>query len=158
MNPKLTHSVWMSLAHKFAEASTCRINVGCVLVHNNELVGTGYVGSISHDVHCNEEGCLLVDNHGVRGSSKSGKSCIRTVHAEMNAVLRCKTRGQFGNWISAYCTHQPCLECTKVLLAIGVRHIYYTSDYADMHRDAYIAALRESIAVPLTIEKYTIGE
>lgn len=139
MNVKINDELWMGIAMQLATASTCRVQVGCVLVQDNEYIAGGYVGSVSGDEHCQDVECLLVNNHGTKGSSASGKSCIRTVHAEMNAVLRCKVRGTNYSPIVAYCTHQPCLECTKALLSIGVKRIVYHSEYRDVHRDIFLA-------------------
>lgn len=139
MNLKINDGFWMKIAQQIAEASTCRVNVGCVLIKNKEIVGTGFVGSVRGDDHCTDKGCLLVDNHGIKGSSDSGQSCIRTVHAELNAVLRRRADGNADTgWIIAYCTHQPCLECTKALLAVGTRGFVYETPYKDLHRDLYL--------------------
>lgn len=154
MNPNVNDDLWMSMAVALANASTCRVRVGCVLVQSKEYVGGGYVGSVPGDVHCNVDECLLVDNHGLKGSSNSGKSCIRTVHAETNAVLRCKVRGTLEHPITAYCTHQPCLECTKALVAIGVRRIVYLHEYRDVHRDTYVNALKFNASFILHTSKY----
>ena len=155
MNTKVNASLWMGLAIQLAEASTCRVKVGCVLVYHKGYVGGGYVGSVSGDTHCCDSECLLVDNYGLKGSSNSGKSCIRTVHAEMNAILRCKVRGTNKDPIIAYCTHQPCLECMKSLLAIGVRHIVFLNAYHDAHRDLYIHNITRYSKMHITILPYT---
>jgi dCMP deaminase len=132
---------FLRIASDIAEASTCRVKVGAVITKDKLIVGMGYVGSVHGDWHCNElpNGCLLVDNHGVKGSGDSGQSCIRTVHAEMNAVLKTMVRGnEHDGWLTCYCTHKPCLECTKALLQIGVRDITYINDYRDDYRDLFL--------------------
>lgn len=63
--------------------STCtRLAVGAILVRDNRIIAGGYNGSVSGDVHCLDEGCYVVDGH-----------CVRTIHAEMNAVLQCAKFG-----------------------------------------------------------------
>lgn len=159
MNHKINHKLWLKLAVDISTASTCRVNVGCVLVHNNELVGTGYVGSISGDEHCNDVGCIFVNNHGEKGSSNSGLSCIRTLHAEQNAVLRCKIRGSAqGGWIHAYCTHAPCLECLKNMLAIGVRRVFYLKPYKDSHRSIYLSEISKKISNTILLQQHYLDE
>ncbi len=142
MNHRITPEYWMRMAVEIAKASSCRANVGCILVHKNQIVGHGYVGSISGDVHCvhetEPEHHILVKTD-MKGSTKTGTTCIRTVHAEVNAALKCTVRGSKENgWISCYCTYQPCMDCLKVLLQIGVRNIYYLNPYKDELRDIFI--------------------
>lgn len=143
MNPRINNKYWMRIAVEVAKASTCRAEVGCVLIHKKTLVGMGYVGSVHGDVHCFEPNDfihqhILVETE-TKGSTTQGNTCIRTIHAEMNAVLKCTMRGSGeGGWIDCYSTYQPCLECTKVLLQIGVRYFYYMKPYKDDHRDLFL--------------------
>lgn len=145
-NKNIDEVYWMKIVDQIAEASTCRVKIGCVLVHKRHIVGIGYVGSISGDVHCDEVGCLLVDNHGERGSSETGKSCCRTVHAEANSVLKCATRGSAEiGWLEAYLTYSPCLDCLKLLLQIGVRKFIFKKNYKDVNRDLFLANLWSTV-------------
>lgn len=140
MNNNITHNYFLRIAEVIAEASTCRAKVGCVLVKDNNIVGHGYVGSVHGDTHCDDANHVLIKAE----HRPNGDTCIRTIHAEMNAVLKCQARGnQKDGWLSVYCTHQPCLDCLKVLLQIGVRRIWYRYTYDDQRRDAYIQGLNE---------------
>lgn len=59
--------------------STCtRLTVGATIVRDKRIIAGGYNGSVSGGTHCIDEGCYVVDNH-----------CVRTIHAEMNAILQC---------------------------------------------------------------------
>jgi len=138
---------FMEICDKVAERSTCRVKLGCLIVKDKMIHGMGYVGSLSGDLHCvDDAGCLLVDNHGEYGSSSSGRSCIRTTHAEINALIKCSERGsQFTGWMTSYSTYTPCLNCFKALLSIGVRTFVYRKEYIDKNRDIYLNALKESI-------------
>lgn len=138
MNAKVDEKYFMKIAEDVAEASTCRANVGCIIVKDKIIVGMGYVGSVHGDRHCDTHDHILVKAE----HRPNGDTCIRTIHAEMNAVLKCKERGDKRNgWLSVFCTHQPCLDCLKVLLQIGVRRIYFKHAYDDKRRDAYILGL-----------------
>ena len=146
MNIRISPEYWMRIAVELAKAATCRANVGCLLVHENKIVGHGYVGSVHGDVHCyDDEHQLTLHKHLLvdaphRGSTETGTTCIRTVHAEINAALKCIVRGsKEGGWIECYCTYQPCLDCTKVLLQIGVRKMYFMKPYKDEWRDTFMA-------------------
>ena len=74
---------FMKLAMLASERATCpRMHCGCVLVKNKNVIATGYNGSIPGDDHCEDVGCLVVENH-----------CIRTNHAEMNALMQAVKHG-----------------------------------------------------------------
>ncbi len=150
MNKNLNYEFWMSICNKFANASTCRVKIGTILVKNNYIVGTGYLGSLSGDNHCCDNECLFVDNNGMFGSSNTGKSCIRTVHSETNAVLKCFERDD----IICYTTYEPCLSCLKLLLSIGAYTIVYEKSYTDKYRDIYIDNLHENLKNKLSIIQY----
>lgn len=161
MNKNITHKLWLNIASNMAKASTCSTNVGCVLIRNNYIHGIGYNGSISGDIHCCDTDCLKVDNYNTCG--KSGESCIRTIHAEMNAALKCDIKGsQKDGWLSAYITNQPCLNCFKHLLQLGVRNFYYIKSYRDINRDMYIKDLQKSFGIEVyKLDSYyvmTIGD
>ncbi|MDO4667354.1 MAG: cytidine/deoxycytidylate deaminase family protein [Streptococcus sp.] len=101
-----------------ANRSTCeRANVGAVLVKDNKVISTGYNGSVSGTEHCTDEGCLVIDGH-----------CVRTLHAEVNAILQGAERG-IPKHFTAYVTHFPCLNCTKQLLQVGCKRVVYINQY-----------------------------
>jgi len=136
MNKLVNPWYWLRIAREVGKASTCKADVGCVLVHEKMIVGIGYVGSIHGDDHCDEDGHINVPAE-YRG--ENGETCIRTVHAEVNAILKCMVRGSHDKgFIECYSTHQPCCECLKLLLQIGVRTIYYILPYVDARRDEYL--------------------
>ncbi|WP_057744869.1 ComE operon protein 2 [Liquorilactobacillus capillatus] len=108
--------------------STCeRLSVGAILVRDRRIIAGGYNGSVSGDVHCIDEGCYLVDGH-----------CVRTIHAEMNAVLQCAKFGIATADAEIYVTDFPCLQCTKMLLQAGIKKIYYLRNY---HNNDYAMRL-----------------
>ena len=74
---------FMAQSHLLALRSTCRrLSVGATIVKDNRIIAGGYNGSVAGEVHCIDEGCLIEDGH-----------CIRTIHAEMNALLQCAKQG-----------------------------------------------------------------
>ena len=108
--------------------STCnRLAVGAILVRDKRIIAGGYNGSVSGDVHCIDDGCHIVDGH-----------CLRTIHAEMNAVLQCAKFGVATADAEIYVTDFPCLQCTKMLLQAGIKKIYYLRNY---HNDPYAGRL-----------------
>ncbi|MDW3023726.1 ComE operon protein 2 [Ligilactobacillus salivarius] len=116
--------------------STCeRLSVGAILVRDKRVIAGGYNGAVSGDDHCIDVGCYVVDGH-----------CLRTIHAEMNAVLQCSKFGIPTDGAEIYVTDFPCLQCTKSLLQAGIKRIYYMRNY---HNDDYAIRLlkRKKVAV-----------
>lgn len=110
---------FMAQSHLLALRSTCtRLSVGATIVREKRIIAGGYNGSISGDEHCIEDGCYVVDNH-----------CIRTIHAEVNALLQCAKYGTPTNGADIYVTHFPCLACSKSIIQAGIKNVYYASDY-----------------------------
>ncbi|WP_235674829.1 deoxycytidylate deaminase [Clostridioides difficile] len=125
MNKKLENrcswqEYFMRLCETVAERGTCdRAYVGAIIVNSeNRIVSTGYNGSISGDKHCSEVGHEMRDGH-----------CIRTIHAEQNALYYCAKEGISVKNCSIYVTHFPCLNCTKAIIQAGIKHIYYRTGY-----------------------------
>lgn len=119
---------FMTQAVLLSMRATCeRLMVGALIVKDRRIVAGGYNGSTAGDVHCIDEGCLLRDGH-----------CIRTIHAEMNALLQCAKFGIPTFETEIYVTHFPCLQCTKSLIQAGIKKIYYLNDY---HDDDYATTL-----------------
>ncbi|MCF6159859.1 MAG: ComE operon protein 2 [Furfurilactobacillus sp.] len=115
---------FMMQAVLLASRSTCqRLSVGAVLVRDKRVIAGGYNGSVSGDDHCIDVGDYLVDGH-----------CLRTIHAEMNAVLQCAKFGIATDGAEIYVTDFPCLQCTKMLLQAGITKINYLRNY---HNDPY---------------------
>ena len=110
---------FMAQCHLLAVRSTCtRLAVGATIVRDNRIVAGGYNGSISGGDHCIDHGCYVVDNH-----------CIRTIHAEMNALLQCSKYGIPVAGSTLYVTHFPCLQCSKAIIQAGIRQVIYSTDY-----------------------------
>lgn len=109
---------FMGLAHRVATRATCpRAAVGAVIVKDNRILGTGYNGSPSGTAHCIDEGCIMSRNH-----------CIRTIHAEVNAILDALQRGSVRG-ATLYCTHYPCANCAKLIKQVGIIKVVYGRDY-----------------------------
>lgn len=112
---------FLKLAMLASERATCpRMHCGCVLVKDKNVIATGYNGSIPGDEHCEDIGCLVIDNH-----------CVRTVHAEMNAIVQAAKRGHAVEGATAYVTNMPCTACAKALIAAGIRRVVVFSDFHD---------------------------
>jgi len=110
---------FLKLAMLASERATCpRMHCGCVIVKDKYVLSTGYNGSLPGLDHCEDVGCLIVDNH-----------CVRTNHAEMNAIAQAARHGVSLQDATAYVTNMPCTTCAKALLAAGIVRIVVFSDY-----------------------------
>ncbi len=110
---------FMAQSQLLALRSTCtRLMVGASIVRDKRIIAGGYNGSVSGSIHCIDEGCYVVDGH-----------CVRTVHAEANALLQCAKFGVPTQDADVYVTHFPCLQCSKQLIQAGIKTIYYKEDY-----------------------------
>lgn len=110
---------FMAQSHLLSLRSTCcRLSVGATIVRDKRIVAGGYNGSIKGDDHCIDCGCKVVEGH-----------CIRTIHAEINAILQCSKFGISTEGATIYVTHYPCLNCTKSIIQAGIKEICYANDY-----------------------------
>jgi len=118
---------FMSLAEHIATRSTCsRLRVGAIFVKESRILCSGYNGSLSGQPHCDDVGCLVSGNH-----------CIRTVHAETNAICQAANHGVSLHGSYLYVTHIPCINCYKIVLASGCSRVYYRNWYGGTSIDTY---------------------
>ena len=126
----------MDIAYLVATRATCdRKHVGAVIVKDKEILATGYNGSISGTAHCDDQGHLMVDGH-----------CVRTIHAEINAIAQAAKHGVSIQGADIYITAEPCWNCFKVIANSGISNIFYSESY---RRDPKIDNVLESIKVNL---------
>jgi len=135
---------FMNVAQLVATRATCNRGVdlkylsgfkgvGTVIERDRVILATGYNGSPRGLDHCDEVGHELVDGH-----------CIRTVHAEANAIAAAAKFGVSINGASVYTTASPCYDCFKLLINAGVRRIvcgsFYGSRYGASEKVLTLAA------------------
>ncbi|MFB5190471.1 deoxycytidylate deaminase [Alicyclobacillus fastidiosus] len=104
-----------------AQRATCnRRKVGAVIVRNKRILTTGYNGSPPGMPHCTDVGCWEVEGH-----------CIRTIHAEQNAIAQAALHGVSTDGSTIYITAAPCVNCAKLLIAAGISRVVYADEYTD---------------------------
>ena len=112
---------FMNIAKEVATRSTCdRKYVGAVIVREKTILSTGYNGSIKGLPHCDEAGHEMVDGH-----------CVRTTHAEANAIVQAAKNGVEINNSAIYVTASPCYNCFKLIANAGIKTIYYGEFYRE---------------------------
>jgi dCMP deaminase len=112
---------FMNIARVVATRATCdRKHVGAVLVRDKTILSTGYNGSIRGLPHCSEAGHMMEDGH-----------CVRTVHAEANAIIQAAKNGVSIDGCSVYTTASPCWPCFKLIANSGATRIVFGEFYRD---------------------------
>jgi dCMP deaminase len=111
----------MNIAREVATRSTCdRKFVGAVVVRDRSILATGYNGSIRGLPHCDEEGHLMEEGH-----------CVRTVHAEANAIVQAAKSGVRIEGAGIYVTASPCWGCFRLIANAGINRIVFGEFYRD---------------------------
>ena len=112
---------FMRIAEDVATRATCdRKHVGAVIVRDKNLLATGYNGSIKGLGHCDEEGHMMEEGH-----------CVRTIHAEANAIIQAAKNGVSIEGGTIYVTASPCWGCFKMIANAGLMKIVYGEFYRD---------------------------
>ena len=120
---------YLELASIIATRSTClRRHVGAVIVKNRRILSSGYNGALSGMKHCEETGCLR-DRLSIPSGER--QEICRGLHAEQNAILQAAQYGIAIEGSALYCTHQPCIICSKMCIAVGIKRISFTGEYPD---------------------------
>ena len=112
---------FMNIAREVSTRATCdRKMVGAVIVRGKTILSTGYNGSLRGLQHCDEVGHEMENGH-----------CIRTVHAEANAIVHAARHGIIVEGAEIFITASPCYNCFKLIVNAGIIKIYYGEFYRD---------------------------
>jgi dCMP deaminase len=112
---------FMQIARQVATRATCdRKLVGAVITRAKNILATGYNGSIGGLGHCDDEGHMMEDGH-----------CVRTIHAEANAIIQAAKNGVRIDGGAIYVTASPCWGCFKMIANAGLLKIVYGEFYRD---------------------------
>ncbi|MDZ4167691.1 MAG: cytidine/deoxycytidylate deaminase family protein [Coriobacteriia bacterium] len=128
---------FMAIAEHVADRATCmRRSIGAVLVKDKRILATGYNGVPAGLAHCDEAGCIREQRAIPSGTQHE---LCRGIHAEQNAVIQAARHGIPIDGATAYCTHQPCVLCAKILINAGVVEIVFREAYPDALAEEMIA-------------------
>lgn len=112
---------FMNIGREVASRSTCsRKHVGAVIVRDKTILSTGYNGSIRGLPHCDDEDHMMEDGH-----------CVRTIHAEANAIIQAAKNGTSIEGAAIYVTASPCWHCFKMIANAGIGRIVFGEFYRD---------------------------
>jgi dCMP deaminase len=119
---------FMQITEIVGTRGTCdRGRSGCVITKNKRIVCTGYVGSPVGLKHCDEIGHEM--HTVVREDGEQSRHCIRTTHAEQNAICQAARFGTPLDGGTLYCKMTPCYVCAKMIINAGIRRVVCQQDY-----------------------------
>jgi dCMP deaminase len=140
MKPKRTPKdlYYLGIAKEVATRSTCfRRSIGAIIVRDDQIISTGYVGAPRKSKDRLQHGFCLRDRLGVPHGQRY--ELCRSVHAEQNAIINAARAGVsllggdmfiFGNLpgdgspINAF----PCFICKKMIINAGLDRIVCSTD------------------------------
>ncbi|BCE00650.1 deoxycytidylate deaminase [Marinicellulosiphila megalodicopiae] len=131
-------SYFIELMQTIGKRATCdRGRSGCIIVKDKQIVTTGYVGSPPGLSHCDEVGHLMkkvVDDDGTERMH-----CMRTIHAEQNAICQAAKHGISLQDATLYCKMEPCRVCAMLIISCGIKRVVAEKRYhaAQESRDMF---------------------
>ena len=136
---------FISIARLISGRSTClRRHVGAVVVKDKRILATGYNGAPQGFKHCADVGCIREREEVPAGERHE---LCRGIHAEQNAVVQAAAFGVSIRDSALYCTHFPCVLCTKLLINAGIKRLVVAETYPDRLSQAMLKEARVDLLV-----------
>ena len=108
--------------------STCdRGRAGAVIVRDRRILSTGYAGSPIGVAHCDDVGHEM--HTVVHDDGHESEHCIRTTHAEQNAIAQAARSGIALDGATIYIRMTPCYTCAKIIINSGIVRVVCLNDY-----------------------------
>lgn len=121
---------FMTIAQAVSTRGTCdRGRIGCVIVRDKRILSTGYVGAPMGLPHCEESGHQM--KKVVHEDGRETNHCLRTSHAEVNAIALAARNGVSVEGGTLYGMMVPCHTCAKMLINAGIKRVVAEKDYHD---------------------------
>jgi len=107
---------YMDVAERFSQLSSAkRLKVGAIIVKNDRIISIGYNGMPTGWDNCCED--------------ENNKSKPEVLHAESNAIAKLARSPESGEGAALFVTHQPCIDCAKLIYQSGITEVYYANPY-----------------------------
>ena len=140
MNKKIkrltNEQYFIQIANIVSKRSTClRRRVGAIIVKDNRILTTGFNGAPKNFIHCLDIGCIR-DKENIKSGTMQ-ETC-RGVHAEQNAIIQGSLYGVCISGSTLYCTHHPCISCSKMLINANIIKVVYINSYPDEEANKYL--------------------
>lgn len=128
---------FLSIVKLIGSRGTCdRGRSGCVIVKDKHILSTGYVGSPVGVEHCDDVDHEFETRYDSEGHGS--EHCIRTTHAEQNAIVQAARVGVSIDGATLYCTMTPCYTCAKLIMNAGIKRVVADYDYHDSERTKHL--------------------
>lgn len=147
---------FLELVKTVAKRATCdRGRSGCVIVRDKRVISTGYVGSPPGLDHCDDVGHLMKEMIDEDGTVR--KHCVRTIHAEQNAICQAARLGIALEGATLYCKMEPCRVCAMLIISCGITKVVSQKRYhaAQDTREMFKKAGVELVVVEDETEDYS---
>ena len=120
---------YMDVAERFAQLSSAvRLQVGAIVVKDDRIISIGYNGMpAGWDNTCEEE--VITEYESYTDSALVTKPEV--IHAESNAISKLARGTESGEGATMFVTHQPCIDCAKLIYQSGIDTVYYRTAYRD---------------------------
>lgn len=146
---------FLEIARTVASRATCdRGRSGCVIARDKQILVTGYVGAPKGLPHCDDVGHQMKKT--IHEDGKVTQHCVRTVHAEQNAITQAARLGIAIAGSTLYCKMTPCRTCAMMIINCGITRVVCEKKYhagqesEEMFRDAGV----ELVFMDENIERY----
>lgn len=118
----------MEIAHTVSKRATCdRGRAGCVIVKDRQILVTGYVGSPRGLPHCDDVGHMM--KKVVHEDGHISQHCVRTIHAEQNAISQAARKGISLSDSTIYVRMTPCRTCAMMIINVGIKRVVCEKKY-----------------------------
>ena len=116
------------VSNAIAKRATCdRGKSGCVIVKDKQILASGYVGSPPWFAHCDDVWHII---HSVTDENNhTTQHCVRTIHAEQNAICQAAKKGVSIDGATLYCKMTPCFRCAMLIIACGIKRVVCQKRY-----------------------------
>ncbi len=160
-NPHHVRPDWQEYFLRIMDTVATRANcdrgrAAAVIVKGKRIVATGYVGAPAGLKTCDEVGHLIKVVYDERGGQH--KHCVRTTHAEMNAIAQAARHGTPIEGATIYTSMTPCLDCTKLLVNAGITRVVCRKRYHADHDSVRVLAEAGVELVVLSDEAQTYDQ
>ncbi|KXK25718.1 MAG: tRNA-specific adenosine deaminase [candidate division WS6 bacterium OLB20] len=138
---------FMQILETVSHRATCdRGYSGSVIARDKQILSTGYVGAPAGLPHCDEVGHEM--HEVIHPDGTRSKHCIRTTHAEQNAIVNAAKNGVAINGATIYCNMEPCYVCAKLIINAGIVRVVCNRRY---HAAARTREVLAEAGVELTV-------
>lgn len=146
---------FLGLLEPLGKRGTCdRGRSGSLIVSpHNTVLATGYAGAPPGQPHCDEAGHMLKTL--IHEDGHQSQHCMRTLHAEENAILQCAKDGVSVSGATIYCKMTPCYNCAMRIVRVGIKRVVAQKRY---HSDSQSLELFNNAAVQLVVVDNSIEQ